>query len=113
MVANLAHGKKGYEEARERHERIAVRGQELAAALLAAVDADTEAFNDVITAMRLPRDSAEERAARAAAIQAGYRRATEVPLQTARLCLDALSLWPRGGRERQPGPRSPMPAWAR
>ena len=92
MVANLTHGKPGFEERRAELEQIAQRGQELKDALVAAVDEDTQAFNAVIAAMRLPKDSDEQKAARAAAIQDGYRRATEVPLRTAELCVAALAL---------------------
>jgi len=56
------------------------------------VDEDTQAFNAVITAMRLPKETDEQKAARAVAIQEGYRRATEVPLRTAELCVAALEL---------------------
>lgn len=92
MVANLTHGKSGFEERRGELEQIATRAQELKDALVAAVDEDTQAFNAVIAAMRLPKDTEEQKAARAAAIQDGYRRATDVPLQTAELCVAALAL---------------------
>lgn len=49
-------------------------------ALLAAVDDDTFAFDAVMAAMRLPRSSEEEKAARQAAILAANKGATEVPL---------------------------------
>ena len=45
MVANLSHPKRGFEEHRPALEALAVRGQELSARLLAAVDADTAAFD--------------------------------------------------------------------
>ncbi|HZM01006.1 MAG TPA: formimidoyltransferase-cyclodeaminase, partial [Planctomycetota bacterium] len=92
MVANLTHGKAGFEERRAELEQVAQRAQELKDALVAAVDEDTQAFTAVITAMRLPKDSEEQQAARAAAIQEGYRRATDVPLGTAELCVAALAL---------------------
>jgi glutamate formiminotransferase/formiminotetrahydrofolate cyclodeaminase len=57
--------------------------------LLAAVDDDTNAFNDVLAAQKLPKGTEQEKAARAAAIQAGYRSATLVPLSTAKACLEA------------------------
>ena len=92
MVANLTHGKAGFEERRAELEQVAQRAQELKDQLVAAVDEDTQAFNAVIAAMRLPKDTDEQKAARAAAIQDGYRRATDVPLQTAELCVAALAL---------------------
>ena len=48
--------------------------------------------NAVLTAMRLPRDTPEQRTAREAAIQEGYKQATRVPLRTAELCLAAMEL---------------------
>ena len=92
MVANLTHGKAGFEERRAELEAVAQRAQELKDQLVAAVDEDTQAFNAVITAMRLPKDTDEQKAARAAALQEGYRRATDVPLRTAELCIAALEL---------------------
>ncbi len=70
--------------------------------LLRAVDADTEAFNSVLTAMRLPKGSAAERKLREAAIEAGTQHATEVPLRSAELCLDALRLCRRAAERGLP-----------
>ena len=57
-----------------------------------AVDEDTAAFEQVIQAMRLPQGSPDQEEARLKAIEAGYRHATEVPMNTARLCLEVLQL---------------------
>jgi len=92
MVANLTHGKPGFEERRGELEQVAQRAQELKDTLVAAVDEDSQAFQAVIAAMRLPKDTPERQAGRAAAIQDGYRRATDVPLRTAELCVAALEL---------------------
>jgi len=90
MVANLTHGKRGPAAARDEMEMVAMALQQVKHELLVAVDADTEAFGDVLAAMRLPRDTEAQASARAAALQAGYQRATSVPLRTAQLCLEAL-----------------------
>jgi glutamate formiminotransferase/formiminotetrahydrofolate cyclodeaminase len=92
MVANLTHGKSGFEERRGELEQVAQRAQELKDRLVAAVDEDTQAFNAVIAALRMPKDTDEQQAARAAAIQEGYKVATDVPLQTAQSCVAALVL---------------------
>ena len=92
MVANLTVGKAGYESAWAPLSSLAERAQQLKAALLRAVDDDTKAFDDVLAAMRLPKATDEQKAARAAAIAAAYEKATAVPLATARLCLQALEL---------------------
>jgi glutamate formiminotransferase/formiminotetrahydrofolate cyclodeaminase len=92
MVANLTVGKAGYESAWASSSSLAERAQEVKVALLRSVDDDTKAFDDVLTAMRLPKLSAEEQRTREAALAAAYEKATAVPLATARLCLQALEL---------------------
>jgi formiminotetrahydrofolate cyclodeaminase len=56
------------------------------------VDEDTRAFDSVLTGMRMPQDTEEERAARSKAIAAGYRVATLVPLSTVERCVEAMRL---------------------
>jgi glutamate formiminotransferase/formiminotetrahydrofolate cyclodeaminase len=92
MVANLTVGKAGYESAWQSSSSLAERAQELKSALLRAVDDDTKAFDDVLAAMRLPKATDADKTARAAAIASAYQKATAVPLETARLCLQALEL---------------------
>ncbi|MBP7570249.1 MAG: glutamate formimidoyltransferase [Acidobacteria bacterium] len=92
MVANLTVGKKGYEAAWSELSDLAGRAQAVKDRLVRAVDEDTEAFNAVLAANRMPKGTAEERAARDAAIEAGYQKATGVPLETAKTCLEALKL---------------------
>jgi glutamate formiminotransferase/formiminotetrahydrofolate cyclodeaminase len=92
MVANLTVGKKGYETAWASSSALAERGQALKAQLLAAVDDDTKAFDDVLAAMRLPKASEEEKRTRSDAMAAAYEKATSVPLATARLCFAAIEL---------------------
>ena len=57
MVAVLSHTKKGFESKHADLDRIAVRGQQLKDQLLAAVDADTDAFDRLLDAMRMPKDN--------------------------------------------------------
>jgi glutamate formiminotransferase/formiminotetrahydrofolate cyclodeaminase len=92
MVANLTVGKKGYEGSWAAMGELAVGAQRLKEELLRAVDADTAAFGDVMAAMKLPKATEAEKAAREAALQAGYRSAAAVPLETARLCVEAIRL---------------------
>ncbi|HKX98410.1 MAG TPA: glutamate formimidoyltransferase [Steroidobacteraceae bacterium] len=92
MVANLTVGKTGYESAWESSSTLAERAQSLKAKLLAAVDDDTRAFDEVLAAMRLPKGTDAEKKARADAIAAAYEKATAVPLATARMCLEAIDL---------------------
>ena len=92
MVANLTVGKKGYEDAWGELSDLAVRAQEVKDRLVRAVDEDTEAFNAVLEATRMPKGTPEEQAARDAALEAGYQHATGVPLATAKACFEALKL---------------------
>ena len=92
MVANLTVGKKGYEAAWGELGGVAERGQTIKDRLARAVDEDTEAFNGVMAAMRLPKATAEQQQARTLALEAAYQSAVRVPLETARLCLEALGL---------------------
>ena len=73
-------------------EELAIHAQKLKDDLLRAVDEDTAAFEEVIQAMRLPQGSPDQEEVRLKAIEAGYRHATEVPMNTARLCLEVLQL---------------------
>jgi glutamate formiminotransferase/formiminotetrahydrofolate cyclodeaminase len=102
MVANLTFSKKGMESQQESMEALAMEAQGVKDELLRAVDADTEAFGCVLDAMRLPKDTAEQKSARAAAIQDGYKQATDVPYQSALACLAALHLCKTAAEEGMP-----------
>ena len=92
MVGALTHGKKGYEEAFEGAEEVGVEGQRLKDEFLADVDRDTEAFNNVMAAMRLPKKTDEDKAARAAAIEEAGKQATLVPLNVLRRTMEAAEI---------------------
>jgi len=92
MVANLSIGKSEYDDRYQELCRLAERAQELKDVLVRGVDEDTRAFDAVISAMRMPRDTPAERAARVQAIQEGYKAATRVPLATVEQCRDVLDL---------------------
>ena len=92
MVANLTVGKEGYDAHWEALDEVGLKAQSIIERLVRGVDTDTEAFNEVMAAMRLPKGSKEERERRQAAIQAGYKSAAQVPLETAKLCAEAAEL---------------------
>jgi len=81
MVANLSAGKRSWDDKLEYFSNWAVKAQELKDELLALVDEDTAAFDKVMDAFALPKESAEEKAARAAAIEQATKYAAEVPLK--------------------------------
>jgi glutamate formiminotransferase/formiminotetrahydrofolate cyclodeaminase len=81
MVANLSAGKRGWDDKLEYFSGWAVKAQQLKDELLSLVDEDTAAFNKVMDAFALSKESAEEKAARAAAIEQATKYAAEVPLK--------------------------------
>jgi glutamate formiminotransferase/formiminotetrahydrofolate cyclodeaminase len=81
MVANLSAGKRGWDEQLAFFSEWAVQGQQLKDELLFLVDEDTAAFNKVMAAFALPKDSTEEKAARTRAIQSANQYAAEIPLR--------------------------------
>ncbi|MGB5291603.1 MAG: cyclodeaminase/cyclohydrolase family protein, partial [Lysobacterales bacterium] len=92
MVVNLSVGKGEYDEQYDELCELADRAQSIKDELVSAVDADTEAFNQVIAGIRMPKDTAEQLKVRSAAICSGYKTAAEVPLHTAKLCRQVLDL---------------------
>jgi glutamate formiminotransferase/formiminotetrahydrofolate cyclodeaminase len=81
MVANLSAGKRGWDDKLEYFSDWAVKAQQLKDELLSLVDEDTAAFNRVMDAFGFPKESAEEKAARAAAIEEATKYAAEIPLK--------------------------------
>ena len=92
MVANLAVGKQGYEAVQPDLAAIEAQGRALQRRFLELADADARAYESVVAAMRLPKSTDAERAARKAAMQEAFRRATDAPLDTARAGIEALAL---------------------
>jgi glutamate formiminotransferase / formiminotetrahydrofolate cyclodeaminase len=81
MVANLSAAKRGWDDKLEYFSNWAVRAQQLKDELLALVDEDTAAFNKVMDAFALPKESAEEKVARSAAVEKATKYAAEIPLR--------------------------------
>lgn len=92
MVANLSSHKAGWDERWEEFSDYAERGQELVSRLLALVDEDTEAFNRIMAVFAMPKITAEEKAARSAALQSATLYATEVPLKTMKAAYECFEI---------------------
>ena len=92
MVANLTHGKKGYEASWTKMDAVARGAQAAKKVLLRAVDEDTAAFNRVMAAFALPRKRPEDKERRAAAIEEANQGATLVPLSVLERSLGVLFL---------------------
>jgi glutamate formiminotransferase / formiminotetrahydrofolate cyclodeaminase len=81
MVANLSAGKRGWDDKLKYFSDWAVKAQQLKDELLFLVNEDTAAFNKVMDAFGLPKESSEEKTARSAAIQSANKYAAEIPLR--------------------------------
>ena len=90
MVCRLSLGRAGLEDRQAGLEQALARSGELRAELMVAVDRDTDAYLDVVTAYRLPKETDQEKAVRSAQIQVAIRNAADVPLATAEACLEVL-----------------------
>ncbi|HKP04400.1 MAG TPA: glutamate formimidoyltransferase [Chthoniobacterales bacterium] len=92
MVANLSAGKRGWDDKLNYFSDWAVKAQRLKDELLFLVDEDTAAFNKVMAAFALPKESPEEKAARSAAIQSANKYAAEIPLRVMETAFNAYQL---------------------
>ena len=82
MVANLSAHKPGWDDRWEEFSDWAEKGRVLVDRLLRLVDEDTDAFNRIMNVFSMPKNTPEEKAARAEALEAATLYATEVPLRT-------------------------------
>ena len=84
MVANLTIGKKKYEDKEALMQKIAGEAAGLQKGFITDIDDDSEAYNKVFDAFKMPKETDDEKAARSTAIQAATKIAAEVPLGVAR-----------------------------
>ncbi len=92
MVANLTSGKKKYEDVWQEMDEIIEKMDQIKNVFVAFIDQDANSFNGVIAAFKLPKDTDEEKAARTAAIQEGYKEAISVPLTVAKSSAELFEL---------------------
>ncbi len=92
MVCNLTVGKEKYKDNWEDIEKVLKKVPGLRMRLLELVDEDTNAFNDVMAAFRMPKETDEQKQARSAKIQEGYKKAIATPIETAIACMEVLEL---------------------
>ncbi len=85
MVAKLTHGVRKFETVQPQMEKVIPTLHDLTRSLIPLIDADTSAFNDYMTGLRMPKSTAEERQLRKEKMQAGLKTAIHVPLATMRL----------------------------
>ena len=92
MVANLSSHKAGWDERWEFFSDWAENGMAVMNELLALVDEDTAAFNKIMDVFGMPKNTPEEKEARAAAMQVATLYATEVPLRTMKAAYKAFDV---------------------
>ena len=92
MVCNLTIGKPKYTEVEIEMQALLQKSETLREKLTGLIKADVDVFNRLMTAYGLPKETVEEKAARSEAIQTVLKAATEVPLDCARACAEAIEL---------------------
>ena len=92
MVANLSSHKKGWDNRWQEFSIWAEKGQSLKDQLINLVDADTKAFNDIMSAFNLPKSTDEEKKKRTQCIQEATKYAIEVPFKVMQLSFESMDL---------------------
>jgi glutamate formiminotransferase/formiminotetrahydrofolate cyclodeaminase len=92
MVAGLTMGKKKYADVEAQMQAIRVHAEKLREDLTYAVDDDAGAFEAVMGAFRLPKDTPEQKAARKSSIQSATLNAAHVPLHVAEGAVKVMEL---------------------
>jgi methenyltetrahydrofolate cyclohydrolase len=90
MVAGMTRTKTGAPEETSDLAEASSRLRPVRDRLAELIDADSDAYRAVVAALKLPKVTDDEKSARRAAIQAATKQATDVPLETMRLCGRAL-----------------------
>ena len=92
MVANLTIGKEKYAEAENEMRELAEKGQAIREKLIADIQRDSSSFNLYMAALRMPKDTEEEKTARREAMQRGLKEAAMVPLSVAETAAEIFPL---------------------
>ncbi len=92
MVARLTVNKKKYESVKDRMWQIIDQAETLRTALTRAVEQDAAAFDAILAAFKLPKDTPEQETARNLAVEQATFHAAQVPLEAARLAVSVMEL---------------------
>ena len=92
MVCNLTVGKEKYVDVQDEIKDAYAKSEKVRKQLTVLIDKDTEAFNDVMKAFKMPKDTDVQKEKRSEAIQKGYKTAATVPLETAKTCEQILDI---------------------
>jgi formiminotetrahydrofolate cyclodeaminase len=88
MVAALSMDRPKYAEHASTHAAAGARGHELVDRFLTLADRDSDAYAGFASALKLPKETDIQRAARSAALAAAARVASEVPMTCVEACLE-------------------------
>lgn len=83
MVANLTIGKKKYASVEDEMRQIAARASVAAKDMLDSMDLDSQAYDRVFAAFKLPKETDEEKSERARVIEKATRQAADIPMMVA------------------------------
>lgn len=92
MVANLTVGRKKYAEVNDMMVELSARFEKMSQRLIEDVDRDSDAYNRVFAAFKLPKETDEEKKVRSAAIQRETKYAAQVPMEVARAVYEVLPM---------------------
>jgi formiminotetrahydrofolate cyclodeaminase len=92
MVCNLTIGKPKYSEVEVEMQAVLLKSEYLREILTGLIKADIDVFDQLMLAYGLPKDTDDEKESRAEVIQRVLKAATEVPLDCARACAEAIEL---------------------
>jgi glutamate formiminotransferase/formiminotetrahydrofolate cyclodeaminase len=92
MVCNLTLGKEKYLKFQNEIKDVIKKSESLRKNLTKLIDKDTQAFNDLMKAFKLPKETEKQMEVRSKAIQKGYKIAAGVPLETAETSQEILGL---------------------
>lgn len=92
MVAELTVNKKGYEDAEAKMKELASKAEAIRAQLLDDIKRDSESFNKYMEALKLPKETDEEKAFRTNMMQEGLKEAAIVPFEVASLAYEIMPL---------------------
>lgn len=94
MVLSLTLGRKKFADVEAELYPFKEKTRTLHARLLELVDLDTDAFNQVMAAFKMPKATQEQKADRRGRIQEAYRHAVRVPMEVVEKCIEILSMCP-------------------
>ncbi|WP_449288916.1 methenyltetrahydrofolate cyclohydrolase [Methyloligella solikamskensis] len=92
MVCNLTIGKKKYAEVEDEMKAVLEKSESLRVALTGMIADDVMAFDQVMGAYGMPKETDEEKEARSEALQAALKTATDVPLRCCKVSREVIDL---------------------